>query len=144
MPMPGAYARTPRSRGDSGRDSGAGCGDRDPSPIRIPGAGAERVGGLLDRPALSDLEAIGDFIAQDDLRAAERWIDQFLATALHAARNPLAGRLVPEVGRNDVREVFKRTYRIVYRVSRGRVEVLTVFEGHRLFPGDVDVPAESP
>ena len=94
--------------------------------------------------ALSDLEAIGDFIAQDDPRASERWIDQLLATALHAARNPLAGRLVPEVGRNDVREVFKRTYRIVYRVSRGRVEVLTVFEGHRLLPGDVDVPAESP
>jgi hypothetical protein len=33
--------------------------------------------------------------------------------------------------------VFKRTYRIVYRVRDDRMEVLTVFEGHRLFPRDV-------
>jgi mRNA-degrading endonuclease RelE of RelBE toxin-antitoxin system len=34
--------------------------------------------------------------------------------------------------------VFKRTYRIVYRVTEERIEVLTVFEGHRLFPDDVN------
>lgn len=110
-------------------------------------ASREQVGGAFavfwtDR-ALSDLEAIGDYIARDDARAAERWIEQLLATAVRASRNPLAGRLVPEVGRNEVREVFKRTYRIVYRVSRDRIEVLTVFEGHRLFPGDAAVPDDA-
>lgn len=89
--------------------------------------------------AVSDLEAIGDYIAQADPRAAEGWIDQLLATAAGAARYPLAGRLVPEIGRNDVREVFKRTYRVVYRVSRGQIEILTIFEGHLLVPGDVDL-----
>ena len=93
--------------------------------------------------ALSDLEAIGDYISRDDPRAAVRWIDQLLAAAVRAALNPLAGRPVPEVGRSDVREVFKKTYRIVYRVSRGRIEILTVFEGHRLFPDEVDVPSET-
>ena len=92
--------------------------------------------------ALSDLEAIGDHIARDDPRAAARWIDQLLAAAVRGALNPLAGRLVPEVGRNDVREIFKKSYRVVYRVTRDRIEILTVFEGHRLFPGDVDAPLE--
>jgi plasmid stabilization system protein ParE len=36
-----------------------------------------------------------------------------------------------------VREIFKRTYRIVYRVMSDRIEILTVFEGHRRFPSDV-------
>ncbi len=84
--------------------------------------------------ALTDLEAIGDFIAMDNPVAAEKWVGVLMATAEQAARAPMSGRRVPELGRNDVREVFKRTYRIVYRVQKERVEILTVFEGHRLFP----------
>lgn len=87
--------------------------------------------------ALSDLEAIGDFIAADNPAAAERWFGVLMATAERAAGTPMAGRRVPELGRDDVREVLKRTYRIVYRVRDDHMEVLTVFEGHRLFPRDV-------
>jgi len=32
--------------------------------------------------------------------------------------------------------VLRRTYRIVYRVGDEGIEVLTIFEGHRLFPRD--------
>ena len=91
--------------------------------------------------ALTDLEAIGDYIARDNPSAAERWIAQLMAVAESAAQIPLAARRVPELGRDDVREIFKRTYRIVYRVTDKRVEVLTVFEGHRLFPDDVLIDA---
>lgn len=44
---------------------------------------------------------------------------------------PNTGRIVPEIGRSDVREVFLRTYRIVYRIVDRGIIVLTVFEGHR-------------
>ena len=54
------------------------------------------------------------------------------ARAQGAARAPRAGRVVPELDREDVREVFLRAYRIVYRVRGQCIEVLTVFEGHRL------------
>jgi len=43
---------------------------------------------------------------------------------------------VPELGRDDVREVLVQRYRVVYRVSTERLEVLT-FEGHRRFPRGV-------
>ena len=46
---------------------------------------------------------------------------------------PLAGRVVPELQREDVREVLLGTYRIVYRVREDAIDVLTVFEGHRHF-----------
>ena len=45
---------------------------------------------------------------------------------------PRTGRVVPEIAHDDVREVFQRTYRIVYRVVVDGVVVLTVLEGHRL------------
>jgi plasmid stabilization system protein ParE len=90
--------------------------------------------------ALSDLEAIADYIARDDEGAAERWVMKPVDAADKAAHAPLAGRRVPEIGREDVREIFLRTYRIVYRVGPSRVELLTVFEGSQLFPNDVSIP----
>ena len=35
-----------------------------------------------------------------------------------------------------VREVFLRSYRIVFRVLDEEIHVVTVFEGHRLLPDD--------
>ncbi len=96
-----------------------------------------RVVPVFTERALADLEAIGDFIAADHPAAAERWVAKLLSLAESAARMPMAGRRVPELGRDDVREIIHRTYRIVYRVSEGRIEVLTVFEGHRRFPRGV-------
>lgn len=86
------------------------------------------------RRAERNLEAIAAFIAEDDPGAAEKWIDRLLERAELAAATPLAGRIVPEVGRPDVREVFVRTYRIIYRVESRGVFVLTVAEGHRRLP----------
>lgn len=84
--------------------------------------------------AVADLRAIDDYIATDNPVTAERWVGKLIAKAEAAARLPMAGRVVPEKGRRDIREVFLRTYRIVYRVRDGSIVVLTVFEGHRLFP----------
>ena len=78
--------------------------------------------------AVSDLEAIGDFIATDNPLAAERWVRVLMAAAEGAAGTPMAWRRVPELGRDDIREVLKRTYRVVYRVRGDRVEVLTIID----------------
>ena len=40
-----------------------------------------------------------------------------------------------ELDRDDVREVYVARYRIVYRVERGGIAVVTMFEGHRRMPG---------
>ena len=41
--------------------------------------------------------------------------------------------MVPQLHREDIREVFLHTYRIVYRVREQTIDVLTAFEGHRRF-----------
>jgi addiction module RelE/StbE family toxin len=92
--------------------------------------------------ALRDLRDIGDYISKDSPAAAERWVETLLAAVEAAAATPMAGRIVPELRRDDVREVLRKTYRLVYSVRGQTLEVLTVFEGHRLFPRDI-APDES-
>lgn len=86
--------------------------------------------------ARNDLLDIAEYIARDNQSVARAWVDRLRARARLAADNPLAGRVVPEFGREDIREVFVRSYRIVYRVRDKAIDVLTMFEGHRLL--DVD------
>jgi len=86
--------------------------------------------------ARRDLLDIGRFIARDNPRAARAWIERLRERARKAALNPMAGRVVPERADQEVREVFLRNYRIVYRVVDEAIHVLTVFEGHRLLPQD--------
>ena len=50
---------------------------------------------------------------------------------------PRAGRIVPELAREDIREVFVRTYRLIYRIEDGGIVMLAALDGRRRF-GDVD------
>jgi toxin ParE1/3/4 len=86
--------------------------------------------------ARRDLLYIGRFIARDNPRAARACVERLRERARKAAETSLAGRVVPERTDQEVREVFVRNYRIVYRVFADAIHVLTVFEGHRLFPDD--------
>ena len=87
--------------------------------------------------ALRDLRDINAYIAADDPAAAERWADKLLVAAERAARFPYSGHIVREKGREDLRQILVRSYRIVYLVREKRVDVLTVFEGHHLLPKGV-------
>jgi plasmid stabilization system protein ParE len=87
--------------------------------------------------ARRDLVEIGRHVARDKPMAARRWVERLRQRARDAAALPKSGREVPEVGREDVREVFVRSYRIVYRVFADEIHVVTVFEGHRLLPAGV-------
>ena len=67
-----------------------------------------------------------------DLVTTLNWIDRAYAAVEPLADFPLSGRIVPEFGRDDIREVFHGDYRIIYRVKRRQVEVLSVRHGHFL------------
>ncbi len=47
---------------------------------------------------------------------------------------PESGRIVPELRRNDVREIIVGEYRIVYRLEAEVATLITVFRSSRLFP----------
>jgi len=84
--------------------------------------------------AREDLLSIRRYIAADNPTAAKQWIERLRGRARNAIHAPLAGRMVPELAREDIRELIEGNYRIVYKVSADRLVVLTVFEGHRQMP----------
>jgi addiction module RelE/StbE family toxin len=92
---------------------------------------------LWTREALRQLTEIEDFIAKDSAERAAQFVDEIAAHAESLlSGNPRIGRTVPEVSHPDIREVLFKRYRIVYRVNKNNVEILTVFEGHRLLRAD--------
>ena len=90
--------------------------------------------------AEADLYEIGDYIAVDDSVAAVAWIQRLRDRADTVAQMPRSGRVVPEFEQEDVREVFVGIYRLVYRVRRGGIDVLSVFEGGMQMPQLDDEP----
>ena len=85
--------------------------------------------------ALDDLKAIARYIAEDDPVAARAFAARLKDRAESVAQFPMRGRVMPEMGRADVRELIEGNYRIVYRVLDDACDVLTLFEGHKRFDG---------
>lgn len=90
------------------------------------------------RRALVDLQEIGRYIGRDNRVAAQRWLGRLRSRAAAAALSPLTGRVVPELGRDDVREVFLRTYRIIYRIDVKEILILAFVEGSQQLRVDPD------
>lgn len=82
--------------------------------------------------AVARLEEIEDYIAADDPAAAVRFVDALIDVGEGLAEAPLRGRNLPELPASGLREIVHRRYRLVYRVRPKQIEILTVFEGHRL------------
>jgi toxin ParE1/3/4 len=78
---------------------------------------------------LTEIEA---FVARDHPEAAVRLVDKLIARGDALGRNPDRGRQLPEIPGSGLRELVVDSYRIVYRRMPRIIEVLTVFEGHRL------------
>ncbi len=83
--------------------------------------------------ALERLIEIDDFISTDSPDRARHFVDLLIERGDSLAENPEMGRIVPEISNPTIREILYKGYRIVYRLRNDNVEILTVFEGHRLF-----------
>ena len=85
------------------------------------------------RESLDRLAEIEDFVAKDNAERAAKFVDELIAHANAVLPGePRSGRTVPEISNPEIRELLFKKYRIVYRVKKNTVEILTVFEGHRL------------
>jgi toxin ParE1/3/4 len=82
--------------------------------------------------ALEQLTAIEDYISKDSPERTARFVDQLIEHAESLSDKPRLGRTVPEIANPVIRELLFKKYRIVYRLNENYIEILTVFEGHRL------------
>ncbi len=82
--------------------------------------------------AADDLEATCLFIARDSPQLAATFADRILRATDRLASNPRLGRMVPELGIENIREVIVGNYRVIYRLREDDVHLLTVHHGARL------------
>jgi plasmid stabilization system protein ParE len=82
--------------------------------------------------ALVRLVEIEEFISRDSPSRERSFVDQIIERAESLSARPRIGRVVPEISNPNIRELIFKKHRIVYRVRKDVVEILTVFEGHRM------------
>lgn len=84
--------------------------------------------------SLLDLDSIAEFIARDSTHYASLFIQSMITHVEKLSEFPLAGRVVPEYGREDLREFIFENYRIVYRLRGDLFEIAAVVHGANQLP----------
>ena len=77
---------------------------------------------------------IAEYIAQDNPTAATKWVETLFEKVQLLKSSPKSGRIVPETHREDIRELIYGNYRIIYRVGKNRISMLTVRHGKQILP----------
>jgi toxin ParE1/3/4 len=91
------------------------------------------------------LKRVGDiaaYIAEDNPAAARQWVEGVFASVRNLSLFPESGRLVPEVRRQNFREIVMGNYRLIYRIKNQEISVLTVRHFKQMLPiGEINEPA---
>lgn len=77
---------------------------------------------------------IAEYIAQDKASAAEKWINTVFSKVEKLKSSPEIGRVVPEIRNNQFRELIYGNYRIIYRIEKKRISILTIRHGKQILP----------
>ncbi|MBS0271932.1 MAG: type II toxin-antitoxin system RelE/ParE family toxin [Proteobacteria bacterium] len=90
---------------------------------------------LWTQQALERLLEIQQYVeGNTSAGVAAKLIKSLIRRAENLPSFPYMGRIVPEFYSENLREIIEGKYRIVYSFQKDTVFILTIFEGHRLFP----------
>ena len=70
------------------------------------------------------MKKIYDYIARDSKYYAEKVSQDILERSEKLNEFPEIGRIVPEIGEVNIREVIVYSYRLIYEISSDKIEVL--------------------
>ena len=87
---------------------------------------------VWSEPALSDLDAIADYIALEDPVAAAELVKRIFAHVEQLADHPESGSRPQELGRSRYRQVVEPPCRVFYRYDGRKVFILYVMRAERL------------
>ncbi len=78
------------------------------------------------KTAQEHLDEIYRYIARDSEFYAKRMVDRLTRRSIQIADFPFSGREVPEYRLKQIREVIEGSYRIIYYIKSGSIDVLAV------------------
>jgi addiction module RelE/StbE family toxin len=82
-------------------------------------------------PSIADLRAIRDYIARDSDYYAADLVEQLVLSVERLLQFPKLGKMVPEAQDENIRELLRQNYRIIYRIVGERIEILSIVHGSR-------------
>ncbi len=86
---------------------------------------------IWSAPAKADLRSIHDFIAADSRHYARKVVQDLIDKTDILDRLPRVGRVVPELGDDNIRELLPFSYRVIYEIKSEVVVVLAVVHKRR-------------
>jgi plasmid stabilization system protein ParE len=86
--------------------------------------------------AIERASEIAEYIAQDKPSAAEKWIDTVFTKVETLKSAPEIGRVVPEIRNSQLRELIYGNHRIIYRIEKKQISILTIRHGTQILPID--------
>ncbi len=88
--------------------------------------------------AVEDLESIAAYISRDSQYYARAVVSNIVETARTFGRYPYLGRIVPELGKEDIRERFLYSYRLIYCIEEQRILIVSIIHGKRMIESVAD------
>ncbi len=86
--------------------------------------------------AIDRAAEIAEYISRDNPVAAGKWIHNLFKKVEILKSTPEIGRIVPEIERKEIRELIFGNYRIIYRIEKTIINILTVRHGKQILPVD--------
>ena len=78
-----------------------------------------------------DARIIAEYIARDSPQQASLFATRLFKAADDLGLFPQMGRMIPEVGKPDFREIILRPYRLMYHIEGDHVHITGVIHGVR-------------
>ncbi len=88
--------------------------------------------------ALTDIEAIANYIEKDSPVYAKAVVSKIFDKAEILSDFPELGRRVPELNQDNIREIFVYSYRLIYAVDNVTIVFLSVLHGKRLIENNTE------
>ena len=76
--------------------------------------------------AVEQVQDIASYIALDKPAAAVYWAEKIFSSVERLTDFPKSGRVVPEINRNEIREIVRGNYRVIYKIKAKEILVLVV------------------
>ncbi|OPY67299.1 MAG: Plasmid stabilization system protein [Syntrophorhabdaceae bacterium PtaU1.Bin034] len=86
--------------------------------------------------AIERASEIAEYIARDNVDAAERWVNELFGKVDLLTTFPESGLIVPETRNETIRELVYGNYRIIYRLQEKRISIVTIRHGKQILPVD--------
>ena len=86
--------------------------------------------------AIDRATEIAEYISSDNVTASQNWIETIFEKVKILETSSEIGRIVPEIERNEIREILYGNYRIIYRIEKSSISILTIRHGKQILPVD--------